>query len=688
MAHVFDNGNIRIEFASDGSLLSLGKSGDGGWNYVRPHCFWRLIISEGSSLEVEVVPQSGKVAITGTCEDFTLHYSDLHTIFGQPVDIQVTVSGRMQGEDLLLSLEVENHLPAGDMVRECHFPVLCLSEAAEQLSLHYSNAGGTVWSSVAEHKYRLTPGGPQYQSMDFVYERQIYRYPGLTAATNCFALASDNGGLYVGSHDLSFEYTEHVFELEKRQLFNLLMVKTPFLPSGGKRRYDGYVLSPYDGRWFKAADKYRAWAETWYEFKPIPERIRTMQGWQRLIMRTQYGENSYPFATLPQIYADGAAAGIDSLLMFGWHQGGHDCDYPEYIPARELGGKESMRENIRKFQELGGQVFLYANGNLIDKNSEFYLQGKGKKASVKDFLGNETSENWCFSGRGVANRTFGNRSFVTACPASREWLDKLKEYVDLAVEVGADGVFFDQVGAGARVCCDQSHGHPVPYFGVMNARRDLVAEMRRYAHSKKPGMSIGIEHTTDITAQHADYIHTCGGGNTVVNPGWEQRGEKPHIENDYRWFRYIFPEVILSNRNIRDNREIEMRVNRMLLLNLVSDVEVYRCQRTVASEPYYQQYLGAVNAFRYKHRALLYGARYRADSLQQNTNPEIDSESHIAPSGQIVVLATQSHLESATTRISVAGRQLQAHDFLGQGELLPDGSLRLSRHTVALLVFA
>ena len=46
------------------------------------------------------------------------------------------------------------------------------------------------------------------------------------------------------------------------------------------------------------------------------------------------------------------------------------------------------------------------------------------------------------------------------------------------------------------------------------------------------------------------------------------------------WARYTFPEVPLSDRDIRDDGDIPRRVNHAVLKGLRNDIEIYRAVAT------------------------------------------------------------------------------------------------------------
>ena len=680
MENFLENEFVKAVFSDRAELLELINR-QTGTSFIQPHGLWRMIVREKDNLEVEVLPESAIPEMEVSGNELSIRYSELATESKHPLKIELEIHGCLHGNVIDWNLRIANHTK-DIQIREMMFPILHLSSAMENMPLYHSRLGGEVISSIRE---KILSSTMSYKGMDELYRRYCSRYP-FPLATNCLTFNSGSEGIYLGSHDDSFQDTLHVFELEKKNHLNALLVKYPFLSPGESTEIRGYAISLYQGPWQRAADQYRAWAETWFHHEPPPEHVRRMRGWQRIIARTQYGENLYPYRTFPGILEDGKKAGIDTLFLFGWHRGGHDCDYPNYIPSPELGGTENLRENIASFRKNGGHVILYSNGQLIDKNTEFYRK-TGHRISTKDLNGNEQQQFYGFSGRGTAQNLYGNRTFVTACPACQEWLDVLKQIADTAAELGCDGVFYDQLGACSNICCDPSHGHRVPFTDSTRARSEMIRELRKYVKKRYPAMSFGIELISDLSARYADYVHNLIGGTSPLNPDWEQKQEKPQIAVNVEWFRYTFPEIILSDREIRDDTDIERRVNRVLLNNLISDVEIYRCKKTIAETPHYQEYLGKANRFRSRFAHLLDGAVFRSTLLHRLDNPEIDSSGYLAPDGATVVIATQSHKPELSASIEVPGKKRTEQGFLGDGTISADGTLILKKHALAILVF-
>jgi hypothetical protein len=509
-------------------------------------------------------------------------------------------------------------------------------------------------------------------------------YPG-TAATNSYTFAGVDQGLYFASYDTSFQHTVHLWRLVGEDV-GAGIVKYPFLATGKSYRMSGYVTSPYRGDWHVAARKYRAWADGWFRPVKPPAWIETMTGWQRVIAKHQYGEVLNPYREAPHVVADGIAAGIRTLLYFGWHKAGMDAGYPDYSFDENQGGRDALAASIKEIHRQGGRVHLYFNGRLIDKESEFYRQS-GSRVTIKDWRGNELTESYHFSGDGTTVRQYGRKSLVMACPAVKEWRDMTKRWADQALDVGADSVFYDQFGFYEYPCCDPAHGHPTPFTAVSTAKASLLRELHEHIRARGPEKALGTEWLCDLTAQYADFYHNVTGSAAASND-W-RRGAKPKLSGFVEWFRYAFPEVIVSDREIRDDTDIERRVNHALLLGLRSDVEIYRCRGTIADTPSYGAYLTKADALREKYAELILAGRYCDTDHFRLSNAEIEGRS-FTRGNRLAVLVTQSHLERAATEIAVPGYRLVEHAGLGtySAKASANGvTVELGRHALAVAVF-
>jgi hypothetical protein len=266
-------------------------------------------------------------------------------------------------------------------------------------------------------------------------------------------------------------------------------------------------------------------------------------------------------------------------------------------------------------------------------------------------------------------------------------MDVLKSFVDIAAKLEVDGVFFDQLGLSFNKCWDKSHGHPVPYISNNYDKVMALKELKAYVRSKNPGMSFGIEWVSDMCAPHIDYTHSVPLNGNLPS---EDPDTKMISTNFFpEIYRYTFPEAIISDREIRDDTDIERRVNLCLLRGMVSDVEIYRCRATIAETPHYSEYLGKANKIREKYASLLLAGRYKDKIGFENSNPEIEARL-FENDERAVVIMSQSHLPAAETEITVPGCEFLKSDGIGEMEVSGSGEkakATLSKNALAVLIY-
>ena len=181
----------------------------------------------------------------------------------------------------------------------------------------------------------------------------------------------------------------------------------------------------------------------------------------------------------------------------------------------------------------------------------------------------------------------------------------------------------------------------------------------------------------------------CHQGYLARNPDYQQKGERPCYPGFTEWTRYIFPDVLISDRDIRDGDDVERRVNYALLVGLLNDVEIYRCRRTIAEVPRYQAWLGQVKEFRDRHLDLLAPGNYRDTIGFTIDNADVDARAYVH-GDQVGVMLTQSHLANTTTNLEVPGGTYLTDDGFGGAKVFRAGgkvTVTLPRHGVALVIF-
>jgi hypothetical protein len=676
--------NDKVSLALDeGANLTELKCLATGRDYAGGQGLWRVIYSYGLVVEDEILAEDCACEITSPSSD-SLHvsYEAMQAPSGREA-FALEIGIRLDGEDVLFSASLANNSAEDRVIREFNFPTIKdLAIGSEQCLYGFEKEGKTP--------VRIENVAGAIQRHYSAYVAEDNRGINMPWTANGFAMFSDEtDSLYLGDHDPDFELTTHLFRKRENQI-DAGFHRSPYLSPGESASMSGFVVSPMAGDWHVCAKKFRSWFDQWYKPAPKPESLTDgFKGWYRLIMRHQYGKILFRHDEMPRILQSMKETGIDTLLIFGWWREGMDAGYPGYEFDETQGGHDALKEHFRAFREAGGKVLLYFNGRLIDTATEYY-HTRGKDIAIRGCDGCNIVESYPFAGPGINLRhQFGFKSFALACPHSREWMDILKGHIDKAIELEADGVFFDQVGMVERPCFNPDHGHPVPVTDGRAHRMAQLEELRAYLKDQRPDMSFGIECVSHFSAPYTDYCHSFPGWNVAVNP-WQRTGEKPKLNTFVELFRYTFPEVIVSDREIRDDTDIERRVNLALLRGLVSDVEVHRCRSLIDETPHYKAYLTEANQLRDRFRRLIVNGIFRDTDGASCNNPEL-SYAVFTAGDELAVITTQSHLEAATADFGVPGYVLQAWGALGEAEVTGQGngcfSTRLGRHGLLVAVF-
>ncbi|MBR1570915.1 MAG: hypothetical protein IJ651_09320, partial [Bacteroidales bacterium] len=195
----------------------------------------------------------------------------------------------------------------------------------------------------------------------------------------------------------------------------------------------------------------------------------------------------------------------------------------------------------------------------------------------------EFTEHYKFTGEGTTLGYYDSRTFVIADMSKRLWRDQLLAWADRAMSYGADAVFYDQLGVAEEFPnWDLSREYPVQDIFTGAYKADALREIRDHIKARNPEFALGTEWLGDCTSQYCDFVHIV---EFTALP-----------ESFPEWFRYTFPEVVWSDRCVRDDNDVPRRVNNTLLKGLRNDIEVFRCRGLIDETPVYQAHLARINA--------------------------------------------------------------------------------------------
>ena len=673
------NDKVKIVVGKGGELVELVNLTT-GHNYASGGYLWRMYYDTHDEQEIEVIggEQSPKVKCDG--KSISLEYDKL-SVRGKSVDMALRFTITLEGEDVRFASEVQNGVEH-TVIRELQYPLVRNAQIPADHKLITAFEGGRFYENPAKAIISKSNKIP-YRTPAQIFRQMDLHYGG-SASMNCFILPGEKQGLYVGSHDALIQDTWHGMRVyaDKSGAFTepeFGLFKYPQCFAGEKWSNDADIVSPYHGSCHAAADNYGMWVRaTRWERKTTPQWIREMTSWQRVIFKHQYGNYLFKYSDLyGRMQRAGESVDADAMFAFGWWKEGMDRGNPAYTPDDAQGGDEAWRAAIEKFKRSGQKLIMYYNGQLIDTNSEFYKSGEGSKISYKSPAGTEIADQYRFSGKGTWLAEYQAVTFVIADTRHQIWRDKLVGMVDRAHRNGANAVFFDQLGYGflQKIPWDTSREFPVPDNHLLRDKGETLKYLRDYiVKTYEPDFAFGSEQLADYTGQYCDFVH-------IVSI-------KHGKENFSELFRYTFPEIVFTDRNVRDDTDIERRVNMTLLKGLCNDIEIYRCRGLIDETPKYQAYLAKVNAIRNKYSDCLMLGTFRDVKGFDNSNKAVQAKGFFGEKRVAVVVTNEFDANVLSTQISVPGYRFVDSATLGNAKVEKGGnSVSLGQYGLAVLIF-
>jgi hypothetical protein len=667
--HILKNQKIEFSIDSNGNMITL-KNLQTGFNYASGKPMWRLYFDSKKEKDIEILANDNQPFIKQSGNQILINYDNLSK-GNQILKFKLSLRIVLEENQVRFCSEITNN-ELHTIVRELQYPLIANCEVPSDHRLLTTETGGKLYT---DPKKQILSIPYSYMGPDQKFRQMNVKYPS-GVASNCFALVGKYQGLYIGSHDSTFQDTWHGLRLypDNKHVFSELEVglyKYPNCLSGKTWSNEANVVAPYSGDWHQTSVLYRKWANTWWQHSDEPLWVRQMNGFQRIIMRHQYGETFFTyndFAT--RVKKAGESVGINVVFPFGWWDSGMDNGYPDsyYVTDTDQGGNAAWGKAITDFKTGGGKVILYYNGKLIDTESDYYKKGDGQKVSMKSNTGTEMVEAYRFYGPGTFTGYYNTRSFVVADTKNPKWQKKLLEMADNAYNYGANSVFYDQLGYGETSGnWDITKEFPIPDLCIIADKGKALKMAHDYINLRDKDFAIGTEHITDVTSQYCDYVHSI----------FDLSEKNSFVD----WFRYTFPEIILSERNIDgDEPDIKWLINRGVLLGLRNNLQIYRLRATIDETPHYQQYLANVNKLKDKYKDLLLLGIYR-DTEGFSVDDETVKARSFVNGNRMAVVVTQSIRDSVSMRINVPGYQYVESTVIGVAKV---GTITIGQQSIAV----
>lgn len=605
MTYTLDCGKLKLGY-DDRNFVFLSYS-DSLLKTVDGVDFFRVMLDDGEYKELTVNgANQTPSAVFYENETLTVVYENLNAANDKTYDVGLTLTVKKDGEGLLFNAEINNK-DEKVRVNELQYPYFEFSslfnEDKSQDELLVPEGLGrkikNIWT------YARDCCHTEYMSADYNQVRYnpsyLTTYP-FPLSMSWYGALSGGKFLFLGRLDNRFRTCALNYCNSPRRMQDKVILSVSQYPAAVKGEcvdVGETRLEVFEDGWRSAADYYAEWANSnWYKPYDKPTWVKNLSGWQRVILRHQYGEIFFYYKDLIRVWKDCKAAGLDGLLIFGWWKGGMDNRYPVYEPDEELGGEEELKRAIAEIKADGGKVLLYSNGVLIDAATEYY-KTVGQKICRKDIDGNEYREFYKFSNDGTLLDGFGYKTFVSACQATDEWKNHLIEIGKYKLSFNPDCIFFDQVGGHLpKPCFDKTHKHGNRIDDEAIYRRENLDAI----HNLLTGdQAVGTENTVDCFSQYFQFHHghMCG--------AWYSEDAFPQM------FRQTFPHEIVSNRLLHDDRaDMQTQLNYAFVHGLILDVSVYRARKNILGDlPDYFNEVKRLLALKRKYSEFFYGGEYR-----------------------------------------------------------------------------
>lgn len=266
----------------------------------------------------------------------------------------------------------------------------------------------------------------------------------------------------------------------------------------------------------------------------------------------------------------------------------HYHNYPVYQEPYP-GAFEELKANIKKVQDMGGRIILECNCHFLDPNNPYYKEF-GDEVKIIDINGNEIRPAFVYPGRGEFRATYGAHQFPICCTGTERWRNQVLSQLQQMSELGADCVFADCFcGCPYQPCFNDKHEHGPRVDEEWIGHRKFFEAAVEYCDSVDKVFAGEV--VTDVAAPYTQFIHG------LVNVDFTIKSNQfPQM------FRYTFPEVITTERGIRDSEgDSPKRMRAALTAGVRLDCELYVCRADIGRDAGYaamvDEYTTALNKY-------------------------------------------------------------------------------------------
>lgn len=428
------------------------------------------------------------------------------------------------------------------------------------------------------YNYRIAMSVPATKNSDGSYCLKAHHSG--NASMNWISYYGDEFGLYMAAYQDDFKVTSLEAETfgNQRPGIGLNFTTYPNIESSSKWMSKTYGIALHPGDWHWGADRYREWRNSvnngikhktpdWFEKSP------GLIAHYDFKYQHQFMDPVHKYSDIKRLYEEANELGINHLLLSGWHKDGFDKGFPMYRYEPELGSEEEFANQVSEITKGGGHISFYINSRLFNRRYIKELSSVWQNGHALKQDGNTQDER------------YGSETFSVMCASAEAWQEHLFNAIKYLVEeIGADGVYLDQLNCGSPVLCYNSN-HKHDHDDWNKGYDELLNSINKYFHrNNENSISIICEGASDIRGNKMS-------GQLISTFHNNEYGAFPEA------YKYTFPEETLVDMIYPSRGRQNMR-----------PVHISR------------------NAYQILHRAFLTGSYFWIYDLEDDNNFKSDNE--------------------------------------------------------------
>jgi len=472
--------NLTLEFDSGtGSLVGLySKVSD--WNIIkRPHLglSWRLMIPlEGKRNNQAWGNEQDAPEWEADENHVAFTWNQVKSRFGGTHNIKITTKCCIEKEQAVFFMQIQNrddlvvenvyypcigdlHRPEGAKRYKFMYGAQCNVREAEMYPT-FPNRNGS-WSMDQPTFSLSDQSNPPLNPMSLVCDEKGSSLVICATQRRMEACAWFAECLPGWSNTNDFRVFEEDSFGGKDVYIRFSVGHLPFVAPGMDFELLPFALDACTNDWAGGIECYQKWADEWENTaRKIPGWVCEPHSWLQLHINSPEDELRMRFTDLPKVGEECKKYGIRAIQLVGWNHGGQDRNNPCHDPDPRLGTFEELKEAIRQIREMGVKVILFAKFTWADQSRADFEQIY-RKYAAKDPYGNYYVTRG-YNYQSLSQMTdVSTRRLIPMCFGSAEYREICNREFQKCVDLGADGILFDEgCSHGPSMCCfDTSHGH-------------------------------------------------------------------------------------------------------------------------------------------------------------------------------------------------------------------------------------